>query len=168
VKATGPRPKIIVSGDGRGVVGHAGTRLLADVAEATGLTGTCGEALAGVRQRRGVHDPGRVAVDLAVMLAGGGEAISDLAVLRNQGQLFGPVASDATAWRLLSELDTAMLGQLQQARAKARELAWAQRIETRGRAPPGHGHRHPTRRGFNPVPRSLVSRSGMHASRAYG
>jgi hypothetical protein len=50
-------------------------------------------------QRRSVHDPGRVAVDLAVLLADGGEAITDLAVLRRQPRLFGPVASDATAWR---------------------------------------------------------------------
>jgi hypothetical protein len=36
------------------------------------------------------------------MLADGGEAISDLAVLRGQPDLFGPVASKATVWRLLS------------------------------------------------------------------
>jgi hypothetical protein len=135
VKATGSRPKIIVSADGRGVVGHAGTRLLADVAEATGLTAACGDALAGLRQRRGVHDPGRIAVDLAVMLADGGETISDLAVLRDQAALFGPVASDPTAWRLLSDIDSAVLGRLRDARAQARELAWAQRIETHGGLP---------------------------------
>jgi hypothetical protein len=48
VKVTGTRPKIVVSADGRGVVGHAGARLLADVADATGLTG-CGDALADLR-----------------------------------------------------------------------------------------------------------------------
>jgi hypothetical protein len=135
VKATGTRPKIIVSADGRGVVGHAGARLLADVADATGLTDACSDALAGLRQRRGAHDPGRVAVDLAVMLADGGEAISDLAVLRDQAELFGLVASDPTAWRLLSDMDNEVLGKLRNARAHARELAWAQRIETRGRLP---------------------------------
>jgi hypothetical protein len=135
VKATGTRPKVIVSADGRGVVGHAGARLLADVAEVTGLTDACGDALAGLRQRRGVHDPGRVAVDLAVMLADGGEAISDLAVLRDQAALFGPVASDPTAWRLLSDVDEVMLGRLREARARARELAWAQAMETRGGLP---------------------------------
>jgi hypothetical protein len=40
------------------------------------------------RQASG-HDPGRVALDLTVMLADGGEAISDLAVLRGQDDLFG-------------------------------------------------------------------------------
>jgi hypothetical protein len=134
VKATGTRPKIIVTGGGRGVVGHAGARLLADVAEATGLTDGQRRP-AGLRQRRGVHDPGRVVVDLAVMLANGGEAICDLAVLRDQAALFGPVASDPTAWRLLSDLDNAALGRLCKARAAARELAWAQRVETRGGLP---------------------------------
>ena len=68
------------------MVGHAGARLLADVADATGLTDAFGEALAGSRQRKGGHDPGRVAVDVAVMLADGGEVIADLAVLREIGR----------------------------------------------------------------------------------
>jgi hypothetical protein len=59
-----------------------------------------------LRQRLGGHDPGRIAVDVAMMLADGGEAICDLAVLRDQATLFGPVASDSTAWRLLSNLDS--------------------------------------------------------------
>jgi Transposase DDE domain group 1 len=105
VKVAGSRPRIMVSADGRGVAGHAGTRLLADVAEATGLTGRFGEALGSLRRRRGGHDPGRVAVDLAVMLADGGEAIADVGVLRDQPGLFGKVASDATAWRVLSGMD---------------------------------------------------------------
>jgi hypothetical protein len=74
-------------------------------------------------------------VDLAVMLADGGEAIADLAVLRNQQALFGPVASDPTAWRLLSHLDETALAGLRAARAAAREVAWAQHAETRGDLP---------------------------------
>ncbi|MFI9644661.1 IS1380 family transposase [Micromonospora sp. NPDC051925] len=135
MKATATRPKIMVTGGGRGVVGHVGARLLADLADATGLTSAFGEALAGLRQRRGGHDPGRVAVDLAVMLADGGEAIADLAVLRNEAGLFGPVASDPTAWRLLSRLDEPMLAHLRAARARAREVAWAQHAEVRGDLP---------------------------------
>jgi hypothetical protein len=135
VKATRKRPKIIVSADGRGVVGHAGARLLADVADATGLTSAVSEALAGLRQRQGGHDPGRVAVDVAVMLADGGVAIADLAVLRDQPGLFGPVASDPTAWRVLSDVDSDALVRLRTARARARELAWAQAAETRSALP---------------------------------
>ena len=135
MKTTGTRPRISVSADGRGVVGHAGARLLSDLADATGLTDGFGEALAVLRQRQGGRDPGRVAVDLAVMLADGGEAIADLAVLRNQPDLFGPVASDPTAWRVLSTMDSSVLARLRQARAAASELAWAQAIETRGALP---------------------------------
>ena len=51
MKTTGTRPKITVSGDGRGVVAHAGARLLADLADTTGLTGAFGEALAAAAGR---------------------------------------------------------------------------------------------------------------------
>jgi hypothetical protein len=112
------------------MVSHAGTRLLADVADVTGLSNAVSDALASLRQRRSGHDPGRVALDVAVMLADGGEAISDLAVLRNLPDLFGSVASDPTAWRVLAGLDDAALVRLRTARALARELAWAQAAET--------------------------------------
>ena len=135
MKTTGERPKIAVSADGRGVVGHAGARLLVDLADVTGLTSAFGQALAGLRQRQGGHDPGRIAVDLAAMIADGGQAIADLAVLRDQAELFGVVASDPTAWRLLSSVDDAGLARLRQARATARELVWAQAAETRDGLP---------------------------------
>jgi hypothetical protein len=134
VKPTSSRPKLVVSADGRGVVNHAGTRLLADLADATGLSTAMSQALAPLRQRDRGHDPARVAVDVAVMLADGGEAIADLAVLRNQSELFGPVASDATAWRVLNGVDAAALARIRAARAQAREVAWAQAAET-GRLP---------------------------------
>jgi Transposase DDE domain group 1 len=129
VKGTTTRPVVTVTADGRGVASHAGSRLVADLAEVTGLTAAFGEALGGLRQRRSRHDPGRVLVDVAVMLADGGEAISDLAVLRDQPDLFGPVASTATAWRVLDRIDQAVLDRMRQARAAARERAWLARIE---------------------------------------
>ena len=64
------------------------------------------------------------------MLADGGEAIADLAVLRGQAELFGSVASDPTAWRLLDALDEAALARMRAGRARAREVAWAQAAET--------------------------------------
>jgi hypothetical protein len=109
--------------------------LLADLAEVTGLESGFVDALASLRRRAGGHAPGRVAVDLAVMLADGGWAISDLAVLRDQAELFGPVASDPTAWRVLKSIDAAAIARLRGARAAARQLAWAQRSETRGTLP---------------------------------
>jgi hypothetical protein len=128
------------------VVGHAGARLLTDHADKTGLASGFVQALGLDRVRRPAHEPGRVAVDLAVLLADGGEAIADLAVLRQQSGLFGSVASDPTAWRVLDSIDEPALHRLRAARAAARELAWLQLLETRrslpvttvlGRALPG-------------------------------
>jgi hypothetical protein len=70
-----------------------------------------------------------------VLLADGGEAIADLAVLRQQSGLFGPVASDPTAWRVLDAIDTPALARLRAARAVARELTWLQLLETRRSLP---------------------------------
>jgi hypothetical protein len=50
VKRTGTRPRVVVTADGRGVVGRAGTRLLADLADVTGLSTALGEALLPLRQ----------------------------------------------------------------------------------------------------------------------
>jgi hypothetical protein len=133
---TTARPKLVVSADGRGVVSHAGVRLLADFADRTSLTGRLGEALAGLAGPQPVHDPGRVLVDMAVAVAGGAECISDIAVLSDQSALFGSVASDSTVWRLLDRLGVAELDQVASARAAARELVWAQRAETTGAAVP--------------------------------
>jgi hypothetical protein len=108
----------------------AGARLLVDLADATGLAKAMSDELGSLRQRQTGHDPGRVVLDLAVMLADGGEAISDPAVLRNQSDLFGPVSSDPTAWRVLAALDDEALSRLRNARAQAREMAWAQAAET--------------------------------------
>jgi hypothetical protein len=135
VNTTRSRPKLAVTSDGRGVVGHAGARLLADLAETTGLTVAFSDALAPSRTRSGGHDPGRVAADVAVLLADGGQTISDLAVLRDQAELFGPVASPATAWRVLNGIDEQALARLRAARAAAREIAWAQHADTRGAFP---------------------------------
>jgi hypothetical protein len=131
VQGIGSRPRLHVSADGSGVVGHAGARLLADLADATGLTSAYSTVLRPLRPRGTGHDPGRIATDLAVMVADGGEAITDLAVLRDQGEVFGPIASTPTAWRLLAAVDERVLDRLRSARAQAREVAWLQASETR-------------------------------------
>ncbi|GGJ68686.1 hypothetical protein GCM10012282_77100 [Streptomyces lacrimifluminis] len=74
--------------------------------------------------------PRRIAEYLAIMLADGGEAIADLALLRDQAEVFGPVASTPTAWRLLAGIDSAALARLRSARATAREVVWLQAAET--------------------------------------
>jgi Transposase DDE domain group 1 len=132
VQATTTRPKITATTDGEGVVSHAGSRLLADVADRTTLTVHLAEALAGLRRPRARHDPGRVLVDMAVAVADGATTISDIAVLADQAELFGAVASDSTCWRLLDQLDAGQLGAIARARATAREVVWAQRAELTG------------------------------------
>src|SRR3954465_3125424 len=122
-----------------GLVSHAGAALLAEAADRFGLTGALSRALAPIRERRGRHDPGRVVRDLVVMLADGGDCLADLRAVRDQQPLFGPVASDATAFRVIDRIaadpalleglrgaraDPALLEALRAARARARTTAW--------------------------------------------
>src|SRR3954452_14904599 len=121
-----------VTADGEGVVSHAGSRLLADVADKTTLTAQLSEALDGLRKPRARHDPGRVLIDMGVAVADGATTVSDVAVLADQAALFGAVASDSTCWRLLERLDAVQLGAVARARAATREVVWAQRAELSG------------------------------------
>jgi hypothetical protein len=114
---------LTVEVDGHGVVNHAGSAVLRLFTDGTGLTGRLSKAL----RRRGftpVHDRGRVLTDTAVMIADGGRVLSDLATLRDQGELFGPVASDPTLRRALTEIDTLQLDRIAAARAATRRIVW--------------------------------------------
>jgi hypothetical protein len=114
-----------VTADGAGSVSHAGSALIAQVADKLGLTRALSLRLAGLKQRRRGHDPGRVIRDLAVMLADGGECISDLGAVRDQQALFGPVASDSTAFRVIDRIACEqLLGELRGAHARACERFW--------------------------------------------
>jgi hypothetical protein len=115
-----------VTADGVGLVSHAGSALLAQVADKVGLTRALSLRLAGIKRRRRGHDPGRVIRDLAVMLADGGECVSDLGVVRDQEALFGPVASDSTAFRVVDRVasEPGLLEALRSAHARARERFW--------------------------------------------
>ena len=115
-----------VTSDGAGLVSHAGTALLAQVAGELGLTRALSLGLAGLKQRRRGHDPGRVIRDLAVMLADGGECVSDLGAQRDQEGLFGPIASDSTAFRVIDRIasEPGSLEELRLAHARARERFW--------------------------------------------
>lgn len=112
--------------DGEGLVSHAGSALLARVADKTGLTGALSAELAGLKQRRSGHDQGCVVRDLAVMLADGGDCLADLGALGDQEPLFGGVASASTAFRLVDRIarDPEGLGRLRDAHARARARVW--------------------------------------------
>jgi len=115
-----------VTADGEGLVSHAGSALMARVADKTGLTRALSRGLSGMRERRGGHDPGRVVRDLAVMLADGGDCLADLRAVRDQTPLFGEVASDSTAFRVIDRIARSpdLLEKLRAARAGARDRAW--------------------------------------------
>jgi hypothetical protein len=117
--------KVDVRADGTGLSSRAGTALLALAAQRLGLTDALARALAGTRERRSAHDPGRVFCDLAVMLADGGRCVSDLVALGSQPALFGNIASVSTARRVLLSLGELELDRVRAARARARARAWA-------------------------------------------
>jgi hypothetical protein len=115
-----------VTADGSGLVSRAGSALLAGVADRLGLTRALSLRLAAIKRRRRGHDPGSVVRDLAVMLADGGECLADLGAVRDQQALFGPVASDSTAFRMIERIasEPALLDALRAAHARARERFW--------------------------------------------
>jgi len=130
MKRTQRRPSLVVTTGGRGVVAHAGARLLCDLADRLGLSAGLSAAMAPTKRRRRGHDRGKVLIDLAVALADGATAISDLCVLANQPALFGEVASVPTAWRTLASIDEAALERIATARAQARRRAWASGMDS--------------------------------------
>jgi hypothetical protein len=128
VQNTARRPKITVSADGTGLVSQAGVLLLAETLRATGLGEGLSGALARWRAPRAVHDPGKILTDLVMTLALGGDCLADVAVLRAQPELAGPVASDPVISRLIAALAAEgprALRAIRSARAAAREQAWA-------------------------------------------
>ena len=128
MKNTVRRPKITVSADGQGLVSQAGTLLLMEAIRVTGLGQGLADGLARWRAPRAVHDPGKIIADLVVTLALGGDCLADVAVLRAQPGLAGPVASDPVVSRLVSTLAAdapRALREIRKARKAARERAWA-------------------------------------------
>jgi len=103
------------------LAGSAAVRLLAD---RVGLT--AGLSVASARRNFvPVHDRGQVLVDVATVLASGGEAIADIDTLRHE-PVWGRVASPATVWRTLEAVTPAVLKRIAAARARVRRHVWAQ------------------------------------------
>jgi hypothetical protein len=127
VQRDGRSVTVEVAADGEGLVSHAGSALLAQIADKSGLTQALSVRLAGLKARRSGHDPGRVVRDLAVMLADGGDCLADIGALRDQEVLFGAVASDSTAFRVIDRIASTpgLLDALAGAHARAREHVWA-------------------------------------------
>jgi len=121
-KTTGK--SIEVTSDAEGLTSHSGAYLLTEMADRLGLTKALSKAMASTRSRRSAHDPGRVIRDLATSIADGGDCVSDLGVLAGQKDLFGKVASNSTAHRVITSIGEVELEALRAARARARASAW--------------------------------------------
>ena len=122
--------RVEVTTDGRNLVSHAGTALLCELADRTGLTRAMSVAMADCGISWNTHDPGVVLTHLAVAIGDGGDCLSDFEVLRSGSELFGDVASISTAWRAVKATASLELREIPRAVAGAREVVWAA-------APPG-------------------------------
>jgi hypothetical protein len=73
------------------------------------------------------HEPAKVITDLAVALALGGDCLADIALLRAEPAVFGPVASDPAVSRTIDALAAdapRVLKAIGAARAAARCAVW--------------------------------------------
>jgi hypothetical protein len=112
-----------VTGDGEGLVGHAGAVLLRKLADQAGLTGALGSALA----RAGkfpLVDRGIALVSMTVAIVLEATSMNDIALLAHQEPLFGAAPSDTTVRRTLELADPRTLDRVARARARIRDHVW--------------------------------------------
>lgn len=114
-----------VMADGQNLISHAGDALLCEMADRSGLTLAMSKAMDECGISWHTHDPGVVLTHLAIAIADGADCLADIAALREQDELFGPVASVATAWRAVQATCAAELRAIPKAVALAREKVWA-------------------------------------------
>jgi Transposase DDE domain group 1 len=113
-----------VTGEGEGLVGHAGVVLLRKLADRAGLTAALGSALA----RKGkfpLVDRGVALVSMAVAIALGATSMTDITLLAHQEQVFGAAPSDTTVRRTLELADPRTLDKIARVRAAVRAHVWS-------------------------------------------
>lgn len=125
VKRNPKRSDLRVTDDGQGLVSHAGVDLLYRTAAVTGLEDALRTRLGRFVKPRSLHHPGKIILDLMVMLAAGGDCPADVGMVAHHNGVFGIVASDPTISRLITELagDPSALRLLRTARADSRRQA---------------------------------------------
>jgi hypothetical protein len=124
--------KLKVEMGGEGVVAHVGLHALGRFADRLGLADLLSARIPIMSERLPVHDRGKVLVQAMLMMAGGGEACSDIEKLRVQPVLFGEVPSDSTLYRTFFELDPATVVGLWEAMTAARAQVWSRAAATNG------------------------------------
>ena len=116
-------PKLGLEVGGGGVVGHVGLFLLGGFADRLGVGKTLSEVFepsgAGV-----VHDRGTLLVHTMLMLAGGGEACTDIEFLRAEAGLFGVVGSAPTLYRTMRGIGDDTRAGLAEAMGMVRQKVW--------------------------------------------
>jgi hypothetical protein len=125
---------VVVEGGGDQVVAHVGLHALGAFADRFGLGGSLSAAIPITGERAPLHDRGKVLVQAMLMLAGGGEACSDIERLRSQPALFGMVPSDSTLYRTIRSIDATGLDGAWEAIAEARARVWRRSAVTTGTA----------------------------------
>lgn len=127
--------RVVVEPGGTGVVAHVGLHALGRFADRLGL----GDALSSAIPWHGngvpIHDRGKVLVQSALMLAGGGESCLDIEHLRIGEDLFGSVPSDTTVFRTFHEIEAETRAGIAQAMAGVRDEVWSRTSATTGAAP---------------------------------
>ena len=126
--------RVVVEPGGTGVAAHVGLHALGFFADRLGL----GDALSGAIPWKGngiaVHDRGKVLVQVALMLAGGGESCLDIEALRIGADLFASVPSDTTVARTFHEIDSPTRVAITEAVAATRAKVWRRSSATTGRS----------------------------------
>ncbi len=112
--------------------GHAGLHALGRFCDVLGLGELLSGAYGPIGEREPVCDRGKALVQALLVFAGGGEACSDIEVLRSEEALFGSVPSASTLYRVARGVDAERLGALGAAAAHARRRVWPQIEATRG------------------------------------
>lgn len=123
---------VVVEGGGEGVVAHVGLHALGAFADRLKFGETLSERIAWNGERAPTHDRGKVLIQAMLMLAGGGEACTDIEHLRTQDSLFGSVASDSTLYRTITALDASTRSGLWEAVAEVRDRVWSRSSATTG------------------------------------
>jgi hypothetical protein len=116
--------RLTVTGEGEGLIGHAGAVLLRKLADRAGLTAALGSALA----RKGkfpLLDRGVALVSMAVAITLGATSMNDIALLAHHAPVLGAEPSDTTVRRTLELADPRTLDKIARARAAVRAHIWS-------------------------------------------
>jgi hypothetical protein len=115
-----------VESGGAGVVAHVGLHALGAFADRLGLGSLLSKQIPMRGERLPLHDRGKVLIQMALMLAGGGESCADIEHLRLQSDLFGSVPSDTTVFRTFHEIGTPTRKDLSSSLSEIRSKVWSQ------------------------------------------